>query len=131
MSTVTCKATIVEDVSTTCMARITDTSGSAITQASVSSIAYSVFDLTSGAPDTATSTGTPTVADALYDTLQTDTAWTAAGGDSTGYNFRYVLPASAVPDGGHLYLVEYWITPTTGDPFPIRYKLLAQNVRAS
>jgi hypothetical protein len=62
----------------------------AIVQADLSAISYTVYDGTEQVQgETAL-----VVADTIYDTLQT---WTV---DTTGYNFRAVLPSTTFTDGG-------------------------------
>lgn len=80
------------------LARILGNSGQPITRASLSSIAYTVTDLTSATVD---GTGTFTISSVVFDTLQQqDKRWrldSAAepGQDGRwGYNFLATLPAS-------------------------------------
>lgn len=95
------------------MARIYVANGSnnsvLVTQASVSSIAYAVTDLTDG--DVAAVSGALVVADAIFNTLQTGTIWTE---DSTGFNFLHQLPANAIPEQEHRYEARYTMTLTDG-----------------
>lgn len=101
-----------EDGGAVNLARVTNYTGSNVTQASLTSIHYSVYDLTSSTL-TVSSTSL-TVSGVVYDTLQTSAIWTL---DSTGYNFLHVLPASALPDGDHVYRVDYKFTPSSGEVF--------------
>lgn len=91
------------------MARVTGNDGSAINQATLDSITCKVFDSITGSE---ISTPTVTIADTVFDTLQTDSRWTK---DSTGYNFLHALPASALVDGSKSYRVEYKFTPASGE----------------
>jgi hypothetical protein len=75
--------------------------GALLTQASLTSISYTVSDVTLG---TTLGTGTFTVASSIFDVLQqTDPRWTAdsaaqPGADGAfGYNFLAVLPATLFP----------------------------------
>ncbi|MDH3505418.1 MAG: hypothetical protein OEM58_12940, partial [Nitrospirota bacterium] len=89
--------------------------GAVIQQADVSSIAYSVYD----ADDTSSpGTGTLTVANVVYDALQTDARWTK---DSTGYNFGWAAPASLFATGDKLYVVEILLTPASGENYHVVY----------
>lgn len=100
------------------LARIRNSSGSYLTQATTTSIACTVYDITTG---TAVSSSTPTVtvAASVYDTLQTGSPpWTK---DSTGYNFRHAMPATAFATAGKVYQVSYVVTPTSGEVFEFRY----------
>jgi len=92
-------------------ARIVALSGSNVTQASLSSISCSVYDVTGGASDLVATTSV-TISSAVYDTLQTnDSRWTK---DSTGYNFAYTVAGSNFPDGGSKYRVEITLLATSG-----------------
>lgn len=75
------------------MARIRGAGGQHLTQASLSSIAYAVRNLTEGTTD---STGTFTVSSTVFDNLQTgDPRWTK---DAVGYNFLGTIDAGAFDD---------------------------------
>jgi hypothetical protein len=123
------KGKIWEDGGATCLSRVTNVSGSAITQATVSTISRKVFNITPGyaTPDTALSTSSLTVSSVVFDTLQTDARWTK---DDTGYNFRD-SPAYTIFTTAGLYRVEYLFTPSSGDPFFVVFELHAQAVRTS
>src|SRR6187402_145567 len=98
-----------EDGGATFMARVLGNAGTAITQATISSITCNVYDMT--APTVAVISPTVTVNSVVFDTLQTDARWTA---DTTGYNFLHAMPATAFPTGKRNYKVEYKFTPTSG-----------------
>ena len=58
--------------------------------------------------------GTLTIANVVFDTLQTtalDPWWTA---DSTGYNFGWLVPATTMIVGGIPYNIDLTFTPTAG-----------------
>jgi hypothetical protein len=101
-------------------ARIRNNSGAYITQATVSTITYTIYTLTRSEPSartavTAHTTVSCTVASVVFDTLQTGTPWGSK--DTTGYNFLHqpnVLNTVFANLGADQYLVEYTITPTTG-----------------
>ncbi len=64
-----------------------------------------------------------TVADVIFNALQTDPLWTV---DTTGYNFRHVLDVSAHPAftvAGRRYLVEYQLTPAAGQMIFVRFRI--------
>ena len=59
----------------------------------------------------------------VFDTLQTDPAWTV---DTTGYNFRHVLDVSAHQAftlAGRRYLVEFQLTPVVGQVILARFRI--------
>ena len=111
-------------------ARVQDSAGTNITQASVSTITYSVYLLDADWPqdrDNRTAvTGHQAVAvsktAAVFDALQTaDTRWDV---DATGYNFRHQIDVSAnacFSVAGRFYLVEFTITPTSGQVLIVQY----------
>lgn len=103
------------------MARIRAVSGSYITQAGVTSIACVVKDITADSTTTIISP-TITVASVVFDALQTTAAWSF---DDTGFNFKHDLAATAFPDAGHVYHVEYKFTPTSGSVFYVVYHVTA------
>ena len=100
---------IFEGNDATCLARIQGTDAAELTQAALTSIAYSVYDR--AAPTTSVASGAVVIATSVFDTLQTDARWTA---DSTGYNFRHTLAGSTFPTGGRTYMVQYKFTETGG-----------------
>mgnify|MGYP000105578392 CR=1 FL=1 len=115
-----------EDTGHSLMARIIGDDAANIQQSDISSIAYSVFDLS----DTATvvTSGSLTVSNVIFDTLQTDARWDA---DSTGYNFRWDIPASLFPTGGKDYRIEIAFTPTGGEVFHVVAEANAQALHRS
>jgi hypothetical protein len=124
-----------EDAGCTFLARIRNTTGSYITQATLSSIAWKVFDLDSATPNTATASGTCTIASTVYDSLQTEAdVWTK---DGTGYNWKYTMAASNFPDGNNgttlqrRYRVEFLFTPTSGEVFYHVVEPTARLIRGS
>lgn len=134
MSAKVFQSVVFEDGGATFLARVYGNSGSAITQASLSSITCKVFDLDSTTPDTAILTPTVTIASVVYDTLQTGGLWVDDNGDaldSVGYNFAHAMPATAFPTGGHRYRIEYKLTPASGEVFWIVFEATATDVRTS
>jgi hypothetical protein len=116
----------------TILARLRGQDGSLVTQASLTSIAYSVANLTEGE---VVGTGSLTVSTCVYDSLQTDARWTQdtasrPGPDgATGYNFAATLPASLFPEttltsavarsAPPRVQVDVTFTPTSGQPFRV------------
>lgn len=83
--------------------RVRGNAGALITQASLSAVTYKVFDRAR----TEVASGTVTISSAVSDSLVTsDAAWTAAGGSSTGYNFKHTVPSTAFATPGR-YIIEY------------------------
>lgn len=123
----------------TLLARIVGWSAAAITQADIAEAEYTVYLLDEHDPDTRTAVTAHTaveltVADVIYDTLQTDAVWDQ---DATGYNFRHTVDVRPVSeeeeDGGGLgpaftaagrtYLVEVTLTPVTGQVIILPFEL--------
>jgi hypothetical protein len=123
-------AIVWEDGDAICMARVVGKNRQNATQASFSSITRKCFDISSDTPDTPITAGTKTlvIADTIYDTLQTDAAWTE---DTTGYNFKDIVPAAVLSSGGHTYQVEYKLTAATGEIGWVVFSLTASGVLSS
>jgi len=105
------EAYIWEDSGLVCMARVIGEDAENLVQADVSSIDCTVTHLPTGAftePDV-------TVSSAVFNTLQTDSRWTV---DSTGYNFRFTVPAASFAKAGKAR-VEFKFTPASGQPFHV------------
>lgn len=84
--------------------------GKYLKQADLSSITYKVFETDSGSEVT---TGTVTIADAIFDAPQTSTddpVWQSV----KGFNFRHSLAYTCFPTGGKTYRVEYLFITTGG-----------------
>ncbi len=116
--------------SATFMARIVGSSGLPLHRADVSAIAYSVFLLDDRDADARTVIAghdavAATVAEVIFDALQTDFPWDAAA-DTVGYNFRHTLDVSshaAFPHADRNYLVEYRVTPVGGQVVIARFRI--------
>lgn len=114
--------------SATLMARIVGPGGVNITQADIATIKYSIYLLDDQDPDSRTPvTGhsqiTLPVYQVIFNTLQTDATWTV---DSVGYNFKHVLDVAgqpAFPLAGRRCLIEYSLTPLTGQIILVRYRI--------
>lgn len=103
-----------------CMARITGVYGSIVTRASLSSITYKVTDISVSPTVTITPTTTIAISNVIFDTPVVDGRWTK---DAIGYSFLFQLAPTDVPSGAKKYQVEFWLTPTTTNAFPIVYQL--------
>ena len=101
---------VLEDSTFAVMARL-QVDGVNATQAVVSSITFKAWDTADSG--TVYASGTLTVADVVFDTLQTDGRWTA---DATGYNFRHDVGQGVFTAPGR-YRVEYTATLTGGNSF--------------
>jgi hypothetical protein len=116
---------VFEDSGCYLLARIRGNDAANIVQADISSINLCVSQK-GGTPDTA---GTAvTVATVIFNTLQTDARWTV---DSTGYNFRYEVPAASLPVGGRKYLFEFKFTPASGPVFHVVFEVPTLNLLRS
>lgn len=96
------------------LARVRIWDASNAQQADITTITYATYDLDSDAPESAVGSGSLTVSNVIFDTLQTGAEWTR---DSTGYNFKHSLAPSDLPNGGHRFRVVYTFTPGTGEVF--------------
>lgn len=115
-----------EDTPLTIMARVVGADQDALVKADIASIAVKVFD---AANTQISTTLAPVVGDAIFDTLQTDYGWDE---DSTGYNFRYEVPASYFPTGGVRERVEVVVTATSGGVFPVgAWEVHVENLQSS
>jgi len=120
--------TVFKGGSATCLARIVGHDATAITRTDVSSIQYSIYLLAADDPDSRTVVaGHDAVAvdkiTTIFDSLQTDARWTR---DDVGYNFRHTIDVTsngAFMLAGRDYLVEYRLTPTTGQVILVRFRL--------
>ncbi len=101
-----------EGASPVLLAYVVDSGDDAVLQAGVASIAYAIINLKT---QTVIATGTLTIADVIYDTLQTGNGWTYPG---AGYNFRWKIPGSSFPAGNGAYRVEVEIS-AGGDVLPV------------
>jgi len=113
------RGTVLEDQPAFFMRRIRSAADVDITQATISTITYVVYDLADDSVVTASTS--LTVADVVFDTLQITNAWTSQGGDATGYNFGAELPGTNWPTSGKLLRVEITFTPTSGSAFMVAF----------
>lgn len=116
--------------SATLLARVIGSDGAAIVRADVASAKYTIYLLDDQDPDSRTAvTGhanvSLTLADVIFNSLQTDALWTV---DGTGYNFRHVLDVSAnqaFTVAGRRFLVEVELTPVSGQVILLRFRINA------
>ncbi len=114
--------------SVTLLARVVGADGDPIVQADVASAEYSVYlldDRDADARDAVTAHDgvALNVASIVFNSLQTDSLWTV---DETGYNFRHVLDVSAnqaFAIAGRRYLVEFELTPGSGQVILVRFRV--------
>lgn len=110
------------------MARIVDSAGVNVQQSGLSAIQYSIFELDLCLADSlSVVTGhndvTLTVANVIFNALQTGGLWTV---DAVGYNFRHEINVStneAFPKAGAQYQVRYVLTPTSGQKTIVRFQI--------
>jgi len=122
----TLTATVWEDSGPTFLARIVGNDNVNITQADISSIALYVYDLTGGT--TIIDNTALTVANVVFDTLQTDAIWDA---DSTGYNFKYEIADTTFATGDSRFLVEIIFNPASGGDFPVVFEINTKALKSS
>ena len=114
MSIAFVRAQAFEDSGFTIIARVVGNAGTNITQASLSTITYSVYDTSTGTVVTGHNAVALTISTVVFDTLQTDAVWTF---DATGYNYKHTVEATALPTGGTVYIYEAKVTPVSGPVF--------------
>ncbi len=111
------------------MARVDDAAAVLLTQAAISAIAYTIYELVDYYPPQRTALAGHSAVSvdktlAVFDTLQTDARWTR---DTTGYNFRHQPSMAAVNAfqnvGYNRYLAIYTITPTSGQPITVEFQV--------
>ena len=130
------------------MARVVGADGSPLVAADLTSIKYEVWSIpipteydlrdarskyvTVSVPEKVTSETTLTVADVIFDTLQTDPRWTK---DSTGYNFAVEMPDDAfdvIPldqyPKAQWHEVAVRFVPTDGEPFAAAFKVAVKSL---
>lgn len=95
------------------LARVRGVGGAYVLTSSLSSITYTVWDVTDN-PAAEVTSGSIAVAGAVFNTLQTAFPWTA---DQTGYNFAWAAPNGTFPNAPKKYRVEITFTDTSGNRF--------------
>ncbi len=120
--------TVFKNGTATNLARVVGADGANITQADIASGVYSIYLLNDQDADSRTAVTNHSavalvVADVFFDTLQTDSIWTK---DATGYNFKHTPAISAdaaFAIADRAYLVEYTLTPSSGEVIFIRFRV--------
>jgi hypothetical protein len=119
------KTTAFAGCGVTLMDRIQGNGATNITQASITSIAYTVTSYGSETEAEEASNGTAVIASSpltktsvVFDTLQTAAPWDSTA-DSTGYNFRYDSPAADRPTGHKWHRFDIVFTPASGAKFAV------------
>lgn len=114
------------------MARIRGQAAALLTQASLTSIGWTLTDLATGLVVTS---GTFAVAAVVFDALQVqDGSWTKDSADSPGpdgawgYNFRGIIPAANFTASGDRFQVDVAFTPATGEPFRVPFQFATVKV---
>ena len=106
-------------------ARILGSDGSAVSQSDLSTITYSTFKPLSSTPTTAIVDGTSlTISEVVFNTMQ---SWDR---DSTGYNFRAVIPGSQLGDIDQ-YAIEVAFTETGGAVYYATWIVQTRSVRTA
>jgi len=109
------QALIFQGSSWRAMARIVGLDAAAILQADVTSIAYTIWKRDTPAAED--SSGSLTVGTVIFDALQTQ-SWSA---DTTGYNFRWDVPAALLDDAETDYHVHAALTMADGSIVPLQF----------
>jgi hypothetical protein len=104
-----------------------------ITQATISAISMEVRRYSrSGGVSAPVAKTSLTVADVVFDTLQTDAGWTQ---DATGYNFKTSVPAAAFADSNRYNPVVaiFLFTPTANalNIFPVICNINVESIRGA
>ena len=108
------------------LARVLGFDAEPIQQADLSAIVYTIYqlddaDATARTPVAGHTAVSLAVTDVIFNSLQTDAVWTT---DATGYNFLHVVDITSHPAftlAQERYLVEYKLTPTSGQPILVRF----------
>ena len=122
-ATTTEAASVWEDGDVVLMARVTNTSATNITQATISSGVVKVYDKTGAQVG---SDITLVVANTIFDSLQTDNGWPF----STGYNFRTTITGATYFGSVGTHCVEVLLTPSSGSDIAIVYDITVQNLKS-
>lgn len=112
------------------MTRVLGANAVPMVQADISTITYTVTDLTTGLA--VVSAVSVTISSTIFNLLQNDLPWQLATGETTtnlgadglvGYNFKFVLPATALVPSGDRFQVDFLFTPASGQPFVVSFML--------
>lgn len=127
MSAIIITGEIFEDGGGIVLAHVANRDGVDITQAALTGITCTVFDESLGS-ETPIAEPVITVADVVFDTLQTDNRWTK---NTTGYNFAHDLVAGTFTVGDRMYRGEYVFDPVSGTDFLLVVRLYAHRIWGS
>ncbi len=119
--------TVLEDGAALCMARVQGLDAVNITQASLAVGGLTGKSIRMDDPTIIIGL-TLVITTNIFDALQTDARWTV---DALGYNFRHIVPASALSAGAKQYSVEYIFTDTNGDTFPVVFEITTKPILTS
>ena len=97
MSIIAIQGNAIEEASTIVKAKLTDHGGTLLLQADFTSIHYEAWNMDASPVNQVKVATALTVANVVFDTLQTD--WSV---DAIGYNFKATLPDDLYSDGGAL-----------------------------
>lgn len=119
--------TVFKKGTVTCMARIVGNEVTPIGITDISAVSYSVWlldasDVDSRTPVTGHQNVTLNPEDVLYSSLQSNDRWTI---DPIGYNFLHTIDIAtndAFALAGRDYLVEYRLTPASGQVILVRFR---------
>ena len=128
--TIEARGTVAVGGTVACMARVTDIeTNTNLTKSDVSTITYTVSSINEATQvRTADANHTDvscTVADTIYDALQTGAGWDE---DLTGFNFRHVIDISTNGAFGTVnttYIAEFTITPVSGQVILVPFRIVA------
>lgn len=95
-------------------------------QADLTGASLSVFDLDGDQTTPVSGPTALTIANVVFDTLQTDARWDTDI-DPGGYNFRYEIPEAAFPIGGRRYRAEVTFDPTSGEDWVTKWLIAVDN----
>jgi hypothetical protein len=119
------RASVWQGMPVALMARLRNPAGVYVTQASLASISYTLFDLGSDnpTPTVPTSSGSLTISSVIFDALQLDARWTI---DTIGYDFLWLMPGALLVNAPTEYRMKVLFTGTDGNVYPAVYQLLTQ-----
>ncbi len=118
-----------EGTHVTLLGRARTEDNSLLVQADVDNIVLRVFERPVDSPAAEVFSETLTVADVVFDSMQTDARWR---GDSVGYNFRYTITApQLVAQGGVATRYEVTINLTSGGPIRQAWEVHASSFLGS
>ncbi len=122
---------VFENFPATFLARMEDlASGALITQASLSTVTYKIFDESGIRPGNHLFSGSVTIASSVHDTLKLDNRCKK---DKVGFNFQHTLAGTNFPTGNSVLLLEYTFTPVAGasQAYGLFFKIKVAPTRSS